>query len=371
MWQSPAKSTKIGPLGGSPMTTPANWCLAVVATVLAVMVGVTTASFAQDAASRDTVSLRGAGSTFSAPLYRRWIQEYAASHPQVSISYDVVGSGEGIQRFLTDAVDFAGSDEILSDSESAKAGGAIMVPVTAGMVVLAYNIPGVTGEIRFPRDVYLDIFAGGIRRWDDARIKAANPGVALPHRDIVLVARQDGSGTTAAFTRHLDVMGPSWRGKGMAVGKLIDWPKGTLLAPGNEGVAAQVKATEGAIGYVEFWYARRFGLKTAALQNRAGRFISPNVAAGDLALSGRVAQVRQLDASVADPATPGAYPIPSYSWMLLYPHYLDRSKAAALRDFVEWGLGQQAQDSAAELGYLSLPADVIGLGKRTLMGLTY
>ena len=308
------------------MTTPAHRCSAVVATVLAALFGsATAASRAQDAGSQGPVSLRGAGSTFSAPLYQRWIEEYAASHPQVSISYDVVGSGEGIKRFLTDAVDFAGSDEILNDSDAAKAGGAIMVPVTAGMIVLAYNILGVAGELRLPRDVYLDMFAGGIRQWDDPRIKAANPGVALPHHDIVLVARQDGSGTTAAFTRHLDAMGPSWRGKGMGVGKLIDWPRDTVLAPGNEGVAAKVQATDGAIGYVELWYARRFGLKTAALQNRAGRFISPTVTAGDLALSGRVAQVRQLDASVADPATAGAYPIPSYSWMLLYPHYLNGS----------------------------------------------
>ena len=114
------------------------------------------------------------------------------------------------------------------------------------MIVLAYNIPGVAGELRLPRDVYLDMFAGGIRQWDDPRIKAANPGVALPHQDIVLVARQDGSGTTAAFTRHLDAMGPSWRGKGMGVGKLIDWPRDTVLAPGNEGVAAKVQATDGA-----------------------------------------------------------------------------------------------------------------------------
>jgi phosphate transport system substrate-binding protein len=182
------------------MKTPAHRCSAVVATVLATLFGsATTASRAQDAGSQGPVSLRGAGSTFSAPLYQRWIEEYAASHPQVSISYDVVGSGEGIKRFLTDAVDFAGSDEILNDSDAAKAGGAIMVPVTAGMIVLAYNIPGVAGELRLPRDVYLDMFAGGIRQWDDPRIKAANPGVALPHHDIVLVARQDGSGTTAAF----------------------------------------------------------------------------------------------------------------------------------------------------------------------------
>jgi phosphate transport system substrate-binding protein len=210
-----AESGKIDenrPRGGSPMTTPANRCSAVVATVLAVMVGVTTASFAQDAASRDTVSLRGAGSTFSAPLYRRWIQEYAASHPQVSISYDVVGSGEGIQRFLTDAVDFAGSDEILSDSESAKAGGAIMVPVTAGMVVLAYNIPGVAGEIRFPRDVYLDIFAGSIRQWDDARIKAANPA----SRFHIATSFSLRAKTAAERRRRLPAISTSWVRRGAA-----------------------------------------------------------------------------------------------------------------------------------------------------------
>ena len=169
-----------------------------------------------------------------------------------------MGSGEGVRRFLTDAVDFAGSDEILNDGDAAKAGGAIVIPVTAGMIVIAYNLPGVTSELRLPTRCYLDIFAGGIRQWDDPRIKTANPG-SLPHRDIVLVARQDGSGTTAAFIRHLDATGPSWRNKGMGVGKLIDWPKDTVLAPGNEGVARKIAASDGAIGYVEFWYARRFG----------------------------------------------------------------------------------------------------------------
>jgi phosphate transport system substrate-binding protein len=172
----------------------------------------------------DSVSLRGAGSTFAAPLYKRWIEEYAVVRPSVSIAYEAVGSGEGARRFLTDAVDFAGSDETLADRDSAKAGGAIMVPATAGMIVISYNIPGVTSEIKLPRDVYVDIFSGAIRRWDDPRIKAANPGISFPAREIVIVARQDGSGTTAAFTRHLDAVGTAWRQYGMQVGNLIDWP---------------------------------------------------------------------------------------------------------------------------------------------------
>jgi phosphate transport system substrate-binding protein len=352
------------------MIRPARCSQVAVAIVIALLIAPAAPTVFAQTASSDPVSLRGAGSTFAAPLYKQWIMDYALLRPSVSISYDVVGSGEGVRRFLSDAVDFAGSDEILNDAEAAQTGGAVMIPVTAGMIAVAYNLPDVAGEIKLPRDVYLDIFAGSIRQWDDPRIKAANPQITFPHRDIVLVARQDGSGTTAAFVRHLDAMGPSWRSRGMAIGKLIEWPKGTTLAPGNEGVALKIRATEGSIGYVEFWYARQHRLQTAVLQNRAGKFIAPTPEAGDLALSGRVAVVKQLDGSVADPATSGAYPIPSYSWMLLYPHYLDKNKAGALHDFVEWGLSRRAQDVATQLGYLPLPADVIGLGKKTLTELT-
>jgi phosphate transport system substrate-binding protein len=339
------------------------------ATVLLFLSSFGATSWAQEV--KASTSLRGAGSTFAAPLYKKWIEEYAFSHPNISISYDAVGSGEGVKRFLADAVDFAGSDEILNDSESAKAGGAVMIPVTAGMIALAYNIPGVNTEIKLPRDVYVDIFAGTIRRWDDPRIKAANPGITFPHRDIALVARQDGSGTTAAFTHHLDAVSPSWRSRGMSVGKLIDWPKGTMLAPGNEGVAGRIKISEGSIGYVEFWFAQRLGLRMAAVQNKAGTYITPTANAGELALLGRVAQVKQLDASVADPADPGAYPITTYSWMFLYPRYPDRTKGVALRDFAEWGLSHQAQNYGAQLGYLPLAGDVVMLGKQELGSLSH
>ena len=172
-------------------------------------------SLAQGLQTEKPVALHGAGSTFAAPLYKKWIEEYGVAHPNVSISYDVVGSGEGVKRFIANAVDFAGSDEILTESESSKPDEtALMVPITAGMIALAYNIPGVTSEIKLPRDVYVDIFAGAIGQWDDPRIKAANPGLALPHRAIAIVARQDSSGTTAAFTKHLAAIGPGWRAKG-------------------------------------------------------------------------------------------------------------------------------------------------------------
>ena len=339
------------------------------AVAVALLIGSSLAPWAQSARTDEVVSLRGAGSTFAAPLYKKWIDEYSVSHRNVSVSYDAVGSGEGVKRFLAESVDFAGSDVILSDSEIAHVRNAIMLPVTAGMIVLAYTIPGVNSEIKLPRDVYVDIFAGKIKKWDDPRIQAANPSIVFPSRTIAVVARSDGSGTTAAFTNHLAAISPSWRAAGMGVGKLIEWPS-AMLAPGNEGVAARIRLSEGSIGYVEYWFAQRLGLRMAALQNKSGAFITPTANAGELALSGRVAQVKELDASVADPAGPRAYPITTYSWMLLYPQYRDSAKGVALREFALWGLSQPGQDYGAQLGYLPLSDDVVSIGKKALGALT-
>lgn len=315
------------------------------------------------------VSLSGAGATFPAPLYKSWIAIYQDSHPNVAIAYQAVGSGEGIKRFLAESVDFAGSDEFLAAEDAAKVErGAITIPATAGMVVLAYNIPGLTGEIRLPRDVYADIFAGSISRWNDPRIEAANPGVHFPARNIALIARLDSSGTTAAFTRHLGAADPTWRTRGRGTGKLIAWPAATMLAAGNEGVAARIKISEGSIGYVEYGFAKRLGLHMAALQNKAGEFVSPSEVAAQLALSARVAQVAELERSIVDPLAAGAYPIVSYSWLLLYRQSPDRAKADAIRDFVTWGL-TEGQHYGPELGYVPLSADVVSFGRELLNAL--
>jgi phosphate transport system substrate-binding protein len=348
------------------MTMMTRKAAAVVTLGFTLVGSASTVCWAQSAQIANAVMVHGAGSTFAAPLYKKWIDEYGVSHRNVSMSYDAVGSGEGVNKFLAKMVDFAGSDEILSDGEIAKVPNAEMVPVTAGTIALAYNIPGVSSEIKLPRDVYVDIFAGKIRKWDDARIQTANPGVNFPHRDIVLVVRQDGSGTTAAFTNHLAAISPTWRAAGMAVGKLIQWPSGVLPAPGNEGVAARIRMSEGSIGYVEYWFAQRLGLRMAALQNKAGSYIRPTDHSGELALSGRVAQVKELATSVTDPAGSGAYPITTYSWMFLYSEYPDRAKSVAVRDFAQWGLSQAGQDYGAQLGYLPLSDDVIAIGKQAL-----
>jgi len=330
----------------------------------------TIAIWAQSAKLSDVIVVQGAGSTFAAPLYKKWIDEFDVLHRNATISYDAVGSGEGVKRFLAGTVDFAGSDEILSDTEAAKLPGAVILPTTAGMIALAYNIPGVNTEIKLPRDVCVDIFTRKIRKWDDPRIVAANPGIAFPHRDIALVVRQDSSGTNAAFTSHLSAIGPGWQAAGMGVGKLIEWPAGILPASGNEGVAARIRLSEGSIGYVEYWFAQRLGLKMAAVQNKAGAYITPTERSGELALSGRVAQVRELAASVADPPGAGAYPITTYSWMFLYGRYADSAKGAVITDFARWGLGQTGQNYGAQLGYLPLSDDVTELGNQALHALT-
>lgn len=179
----------------------------------------------------------GAGSTFAAPLINAWIGAFAKERPGVSIDYDAVGSGEGISRFITGSVDFAGTDAPLEKAEAAVAARPVLqVPVTAGMIALAYNLSGFEGELRLPRDLYPEIMAGQVRYWDDPRIQTANPGVELPHRSIVVAARRDASGTTFALTRHLAAADPSWRDQGPGVGKMVGW-RGAMLARGNEGVA--------------------------------------------------------------------------------------------------------------------------------------
>ena len=319
------------------------------------------------AAATSEVSLRGAGSTFSATLYKDWIETYHRERPAVSITYDAVGSGEGVRRFVAGSVDFGASDVAPSDREVAEiTKGVVMVASTAGMVVLAYNVPGLRGELRLPRDVYPAILSGQIRRWDDPRIQQANPGLSLPHLNIVIVARQDSSGTTFALTNHLAAMSLGWREQGLGVGKLIEWPSATMTARGNEGVASRIKISEGSIGYVEFGFAKRLGLPMALLQNKAGTFVAPDDAAGLQALSEASAKTPAgLNQSIVDPSGTRAYPIVTFSWLLLYRRYDDPQKSAALRDFVGWGLSS-GQTVSEKLGYLPLPAEVAASGKQAL-----
>ena len=182
------------------------------------------------------IKIDGAGATFPYPLYKKWVYDYNAAHKDLEISYEAVGSGEGVTRFIKQEVDFGASDAALSDGEMARVERkAKLIPATAGIVVLAYNLKGLNGVLKLPREVYVAIFAGDIKKWDDPRIKQANPELNLPSLDIIPVARADGSGTTFAFTNHLSAISKAWRDRGPGVGKVVAWPAHAMLARWNEG----------------------------------------------------------------------------------------------------------------------------------------
>jgi phosphate transport system substrate-binding protein len=268
-----------------------------------------------------------------------------------------VGSGEGTKRFIAETVDFGASDAAMSDAEIARvARGVQLIPTTAGSIALAYNLEGLGGEVRLSRDVYVDIFLGEITRWDDQRIKRANPHLTMPKLDISVVARLDGSGTTYAFTKHLSEISEEWANRGPGTGKLIDWPGSAMLANGNAGVSGLIKRTPGAIGYVEYGIASRAGLALAHLQNRDGNFVPPTGASGMATLL-NAELPDNLRAFFPDPRGKESYPIVTYTWYLLYKTYDDIQVRDELKAFVHWCLtdGQQFNE---DLGYIQLPDEI-------------
>ena len=255
------------------------------AAALSLAIGAATPAMAQGAL--DGVLLRGGGSSFAAPLFQGWIETLAKGEPGLSVDYDLVGSGEGMARFVTGSLDFAGTDAPMSPNEAALVeDGVLQLPLAGGLIAICYNVPGLAGELRLPRDVYAGIFDGAITEWNDKRIAAANPGMELPKRSIAVVVRRDGSGTTFAFTNHLNSIDPNWREQGHGAAIRVDWPGGAMTARGNEGVAATILQSEYSIGYVEFGFAQRLGLSMAALENKEGTFVAPNLAAGQAAFAG-------------------------------------------------------------------------------------
>lgn len=291
---------------------------------------------------------------------------YGDAHPELGLSYAVVGSGEGIDRFLAGTVDIGATDAPLTPEDVAKVdGNVVQIPVTAGMIAIVYNLPGFAGPLNLPRDVYADIFSDAVVRWDDPRLAAANPGLPLPHKLIQVVARLDSSGTTFAFTNHLAAISPDWAA-GPGVGKKIDWPGGAMVAPGNAGVAQRVKLTEGSIGYVEFGFAERLGLPVAWLENRVGGFILPNVETGQRGLAGGSDAIPEaLDVMITDPDGARSYPIVTYTWLLLRRQYEDPAKTAAIKDLVGWML-TQGQAQAEPLRYVPLPENIQQAAQRAL-----
>jgi phosphate transport system substrate-binding protein len=302
------------------------------------------------------VTLLGTGASFPAPLYQRWFSEYNRIHPEVQINYQALGSGAGVKQFQQGLVDFAASDAAMTDQEiAATKNGVVMLPVTAGTVVLAYNLPGGPGQLRLSRQAYTAIFLGKITHWDDPVIVRANPGQRLPHTAIVVITKSDASGTTFVFTSHLSAISAAWR-DGPGAGTAVNFPVG-VAAKGTLGVTALIKRTPGAIGYVEYGYAKQTDLPMAILENKSGRFVSADLTSGTAALSS-VALPADLRAWIPDPPGVDAYPIVTYTWVLCHRHYTDPNVAAALKSVIHFSL-IDGQTYSAELGYIPLPAEVI------------
>jgi phosphate transport system substrate-binding protein len=301
------------------------------------------------------IDLQGSGATFPAPLYKRWFLEYYRANPDVQVSYQAIGSGAGVRQFTEELGDFGASDAAMSDKEIAGVKrGVLLLPMTAGSVVLAYNVAGVSEPLRLSRDTYIRIFLGEITSWDDEAIGKTNPGVSLPATEITVVRRADGSGTTYAFTNHLSTISPAWK-KGPGTGKSVIWPKG-IGGRGNAGVAALIQQTPGAIGYLEYGFAELGKLPMAVLENKAGEFVAPGAASGKAALAGATIP-DNLRIFITDPHGKDAYPIVTYTWMLCYKKYADADKARTLKNVLRYCL-TDGQTIAGELGYIPLPEGV-------------
>lgn len=301
------------------------------------------------------VALNGAGATFPAPLYQTWFQALNQRYPNLQVNYQPVGSGAGIEQFTKGLVDFGASDVAMTDEEIQKVqNGVLLLPMTAGSIVLAYNLPGVEG-LKLPRDVYIGIFLGTIKSWNDPKIAAANPGAKLPNTPITVVHRAEGSGTTGVFTQHLSAINPEWKSK-VGSGKTVNWPVG-LAAKGNDGVTAQIQQTQGSIGYVEYAYAKNSKLNFAALQNKANQFVAPSDESAAKTLES-VTLPENLRAFITDPEGADSYPIVTYTWILAYKKYPDAAKAKAVEAMIEYGL-TEGQKIATQLGYVPLPQSVV------------
>ena len=311
-------------------------------------------------AASSAVALTGAGATFPYPIYSKWFSDYAAQ-TGVKINYQSIGSGGGIRQLSEGTVDFGATDSPMNPDEQAKAkGGEVLhIPTVLGAVVVTYNLPEVAQPLKLTGDVIAEIFTGRVTKWNDARIAATNAGVALPAQDILVVHRSDGSGTTFIFTDYLATVSPAWA-SGPGRGKEVKWPVG-LGGKGNEGVAGQVKQTPGSIGYVELAYARQNRLPTAHVANSTGAFVEPTIESITAAGAGAVeALPADTDFRVSIVNAPGAsaYPISSFTWLLVYRNQADPAKGQKLIDFLKWAM-TSGQQSAASLDYAPLPQPVV------------
>lgn len=304
-------------------------------------------------------TLTAAGATFPYPVYAKWFEAFHQSSPRIEIRYDAVGSDTGIQRLMEGAVDFAGSD-IMITSDEYFAGGKpkfLRFPTIMGGVVPVYNLPDMPRELRFTPEILAGIYLGKIRKWNDAQIRAINRDAVLPDRDIEVIHRADGSGTTYVWTDYLSKVSPAWK-SAAGMSSAPKWPVG-MGAEGNEGVAKLVRETPGSIGYVEYIYAITEHMSYGSVRNSAGRFVSPDlesILAAARGSSNRIAE--DFQTSITNAPGADAYPIASFSWFVVPAQIDDPQKKRALKEFLHWMLGP-GQNQAAALGYVSISPEVL------------
>jgi phosphate transport system substrate-binding protein len=302
-------------------------------------------------------TVNGAGATFPYPMYSKWFSEYHNQHPDIQFNYQSIGSGGGIRQVTAGTVDFGASDGPMTDDQLAAAKTKILhIPTVLGSVVPAYNIPGVTESLKFTGQILGDIFLGKITNWNDAAIAKVNPGVKFPNSPIVVVHRSDGSGTTYVFTDYLSKVSGDWK-SGPGKGTSVKWPVG-IGAKGNEGVAGMVRQMEGAFGYVELIYAEQNKIAYGSVQNAKGKFVKADLES-TTAAAAAVAKTMPSDfrVSITNAPAPDAYPISSFTWLLIPAQSKDQAKGKIIHEFLQWMLGP-GQEMTKQLTYAPLPAEV-------------
>ncbi len=339
--------------------------LALCGGILTACTGTATDDSATASVSRGAETINGAGATFPYPLYSKWFAEYERLHPSVRINYQSVGSGGGIRQLTNRTVFFGATDGPMTDEQLTSAAQPILhVPTVLGAVVPIYNVPGVTTALRFSGPVLADIVLGTIQRWNDPRLRALNPGVALPGTEITFVHRSDGSGTTFILVDYLSKISSAFRER-VGISTSVMWPVG-VGGKGNEGVAGLVQQTPGSLGYVELVYALQTKLPTGAVQNASGEFVTATMETVTNAAAASTTTIpADFRVSITNPPGKGVYPISSFTWMLFHEQPTDAVRARAMKDFMRWAL-TDGQQFATDLGYARLPPTVATLSLSAL-----
>jgi len=323
--------------------------------VLSVTCALLLSSCSKGGSSSNSVKLQGAGASFPAPLYNRWFKAYSGAHQNVRVDYQSVGSGSGVKSVIDRTVDFGASDAAMKPEDMAKVqDGVQLFPMTAGSIVIAYNLKGVD-NLKLSRKAYTGIFLGKIKRWNDPVLAQANPSVNLPDLPVNVVVRADSSGTSYVFSKHLSAVSEDFS-KDVGANTMPNWPVGTK-SKGNEGVTASLMTTPGAIGYIEYGYAKSQKVPMAVLENKSGKYVEAGTASGQAALAS-AALPDDLIVWASDPQGPDAYPIVTYTWLICYRKYPDKNKLEAMQELVKYGL-TDGQKDAEPLGYIPLPQNVV------------